>query len=839
MKSNILSAAFVALAASVFADGPFVSGKARFVPLTDRMIRCEWSESGVFEDRPSFTFVNRETPKVDYTVEKLGEDGIILRTARMTLEWYGGAFNESNLVVNGVAALSEDKENLLGTTRTLDGVRGFTNLIPRMERGILSRRGVTVIDDTKTPLFEKTDDHWGEWVVERPTVKDGDYRDLTVFAYGHDYRGALKDYTLVAGKIPLPPRWAFGYWWSRYWLYTDREVRDLIDQIQLADVPIDVFIIDMEWHETWDIGNRPDERDQYGQLWGWTGYTWNRRLFPKPESTLDYLHSRGCKVALNLHPASGIQPVEERYAAFKRDYGWQGDDGVPYRATDAKWADCYFKDVLGPLEEGGVDFWWLDWQQWLKSKYMPSVNNTFWLNHLFFKHQGELKAGKERPFIYHRWGGYGSHRYQVGFSGDTHCSWEVLESIPWFTATSSNVGYGYWGHDIGGHIKPAGNAGLDGELYTRWLQSGVFTPIFKTHSTKTAMIERRIWKYPKHQQYLRDAMKLRYRLAPYIYTAAREAYDTGVSMCRPMYYDSPEVEAAYSVSNAYMFGDSILAATISKPMDKAHGFSEFEVWLPEGRWFDVSAGEVIDGGARVKREYAIFDNPWFIKAGAIIPMYPERVKNLAKIGTDDLEFLFAPGGDKAEALVYEDSGDANDYDTNYRFTKVTRDGDRIVIAPRKGAYTLRFPGMAAPQKVLVNGVETDYSFDPKEFAIVVKTPVMDGGAETVIELKMEANAGEIAAKLNGLKSRYVRVDAITEELKEAMVRQRWCRNLPDSWQIYWQTPARIAAEPTELEKHLALAEKARLEFLGVLDRYALETMDPELVAKIRRLLSVE
>ena len=834
-RSMIVLAAVMAGAAANAASGSFVAGKARFTPLTERMIRCEWSESGVFEDRPSFTFVNRNVPKVEYKVEKTAGGGLVLKTARTTLEWRGGAFTEANLFVNGVAVLSEDRENLLGTTRTLDGVWGFKQLIPKMEKGILSRRGVTVIDDTKTPLFVKTNDHWGEWVAERPTVKEGDYRDLVVFAYGHDYKGALKDYTLVAGKIPLPPRWAFGYWWSRYWLYTDSEVRELIDRIKLADVPIDVFILDMEWHETWGIGDRPDRCDEFGQLWGWTGYTWNRRLFPKPESTLEYLHSKGCKVALNIHPASGIQPVEECYETFKRDYGWQGDKAVPYHATDAKWTDCYFKDVLGPLEEGGVDFWWLDWQQWLQSKYMPSVGNTFWLNHLFFKHRGELNGGKLRPFIYHRWGGYGSHRYQVGFSGDTGCSWDVLAAIPWFTATSANVGYGYWGHDIGGH-NPYEKAGLDGELYTRWLQSGVFTPIFKTHSSKTAMIERRIWKYPEHQEYLREAMKLRYRLAPYIYTAAREAYDTGVSICRPMYYDWPETEAAYSVTNAYMFGDSILAATISRPMDKARGVSELEVWLPEGKWYDVSAGELIEGGRKLKREYAIFDNPWFIKAGAIIPMYPKSVRNLAKIGTKDLEFLFAPGADKAEALVYEDAGDTNDYDRKYRFTKVTREGSRIVIAPRKGAYTLRFPCMAAPRKVLVNGKSVGYSFDPKEFAIVVKTPVMDGAANTVVELVMGEEADEIAAKMSGLKRKYARINAVTEELKEAFRRQVWCRNLPDSWQVYWQTPARIAAEPTELEKHLALAEKARLEFLGVLDRYASEKMDSALVVKIRELL---
>ena len=245
-------------------------GNARFCPVTDRMIRCEWSEDGTFEDRPTLTFTNRDMPPVDFTWERRG-DGVVVRTAGLTLEWTGGTFGATNLVVNGVAVLSEDRENLLGTMRTLDGRTGFSDVLPRMEKGLLSRRGVTAVDDTATPLFVKTDSHWGEWVADRPARRAGSYRDLTVFAYGHDYKGCLGDYVKVAGRIPLPPRWAFGYWWSRYWLYTDKEVRNLLDKMLSVGYPIDVFVIDMEWHETWDIADRPDPFDEFKQRWGWTG----------------------------------------------------------------------------------------------------------------------------------------------------------------------------------------------------------------------------------------------------------------------------------------------------------------------------------------------------------------------------------------------------------------------------------------------------------------------------------------------------------------------------------------------------------------------------------------
>ncbi len=121
-------------------------------------------------------------------------------------------------------------------------------------------------------------------------------------------------------------------------------------------------------------------------------------------------------------------------------------------------------NVLHPLEKQGIDFWWLDWQQEPNTK-LPGVNNTWWLNYLHFTDQ--QREGK-RPLLFHRWGGLGNHRYQIGFSGDTISVWESLAFQPWFTATAANVGYAYWSHDIGGHMPGA----VDPELYTRWIQAG-------------------------------------------------------------------------------------------------------------------------------------------------------------------------------------------------------------------------------------------------------------------------------------------------------------------------------------------------------------------------------
>lgn len=130
-------------------------------------------------------------------------------------------------------------------------------------------------------------------------------------AYGHDYKAALKDYTAFAGKVPLPPRYAFGYWWSRYWSYSDKEMRQLVDNFHTYNIPLDVLVVDMDWHYT---------EPGFG---GWTGWTWNRRLFPDPAKFLGYLKDNDLKITLNLHPADGVAPYEEKYPEMAQ---WMGID---------------------------------------------------------------------------------------------------------------------------------------------------------------------------------------------------------------------------------------------------------------------------------------------------------------------------------------------------------------------------------------------------------------------------------------------------------------------------------------------------------------------------------
>ncbi|MCK5087486.1 MAG: hypothetical protein KAQ90_08195, partial [Melioribacteraceae bacterium] len=610
-------------------DAIVISENVRFTVLTDGLIRMEWTEDGAFEDHASLVFVNRNLPVPEFTKQE--ENGWLnIKTEKLTLKYklHSGKFTDDNLHIefniDGVEKVwkpgLENKGNLFGTIRTLDGFDGeimqwSTKKPIELDPGILSRDGWVIVDDSEKPIFDNSE--W-PWVLPRSEKKQ---QDLYFFCYGYDYKNALKDFIKTAGRIALPPKYAFGIWWSRYWEYTDMELRELVDEFESHDVPLDVLVVDMDWH----ITTKPEWykdgekiKDQAGEGIGWTGFTWNKNYFPDPKKFLKWTNEKGLKVCMNLHPASGIQPHEEKYPEMAETMGIdpKSKKYVPFDIVNKDFANNFMKNILHPMEKDGVDFWWLDWQQWSTTN-IPGVNPTFYLNYVFFSDME--RRNDKRPLIFHRFGGLGNHRYQIGFSGDSFINWKSLNYQPYFTATASNVGFGFWSHDIGGHMRGESFP----ELYTRWIQFGAFSPILRTHCTKsnyTAGIERRIWGYPLEYFYaMREAFHLRKALLPYIYSAAREAFDTGISICRPMYYDNPKTEEAYMFKNQYMFGNDILAAPITKPIGEDSLFVIQKIWLPAGNWIELFSGTILNGGGVIQRAFTLDEIPLYVKEGSIIP----------------------------------------------------------------------------------------------------------------------------------------------------------------------------------------------------------------------------
>ena len=300
-----------------------ILGNARFTVLTPELIRMEWAADGNFEDHASFVFLNRRLPVPEFT-STITSDGhaLEINTGALMLTYTpgpGGRLTPDDLsielTVDGKPVVWHpglaDSENLQGTTRTLDGARGDKTREP-IEPGLVSRSGWALVDDSTRPLFDSAEFDFPDgamspwpWVTLRPA---GERQDWYFFGYAHDYRKALGDYVRVAGRIPLPPRFAFGAWWSRYWDYTDQELDELVRGFRENDVPLDVLVIDMGWHIGQEQLQAAGQVDQSNHGLGWTGYTWNPLLFPDPDQFLAKLHAEGLKATLNLHPASGIEP---------------------------------------------------------------------------------------------------------------------------------------------------------------------------------------------------------------------------------------------------------------------------------------------------------------------------------------------------------------------------------------------------------------------------------------------------------------------------------------------------------------------------------------------------
>lgn len=576
-------------------------GNCRVSVLTERLLRLECDESRVFEDRPSQFALDRHFPEPCCSA-KLRGGSLELRSEGCRVIIGGGL--ELETFTDGLSWHSGQKLNCLGgTARTLDNADGAIELEP----GIFSREGVGLLSDDSL-LFGAD----GELQPRRPGT-----RDLYLFLYGRQFERGLRDFYRLSGRPPLLPRFALGNWWSRFWPYTTGEYLELMERFAAEGTPFSVAVLDMDWHLT----HVPEGYS------GWTGYTWNRELIPEPDKLLERLRGMGLRTALNLHPAEGVQPFEERYGEVAEFMGVTGGETIPFDLNDLRFRRAYFELLLHPLEDMGVDFWWIDWQQGTRST-VEGLDPLWLLNHWHF-----LDAARRgrRPLILSRYAGPGSHRYPVGFSGDTIASWASLDFQPHFTAAAANIGFGWWSHDIGGHM---GDGLRDEELACRWLQFGVFSPICRLHSTCSPDAGKEPWRYsPEIAEIMRRFLALRHRLLPYLHSMNWRSHLEGMPLVRPLYHAWPDRPEAYEYPNVYEFGSQLIVAPVTAPGAGEKRAAEVRLWLPEGLWYDFFTDEVYEGGRRLTLRCPLERIPVFVRSGGIVPMQepdctedlPERI----------------------------------------------------------------------------------------------------------------------------------------------------------------------------------------------------------------------
>lgn len=716
--------------------------------ITESLIRLEWSDSGEFEDRATLMAVDRAflpSGAVDYTTGE--RDGmLVVETPALRLTYDRKPFSKEGLtiVVKGVPDSQfntwhygdDPKGNLGGTARTLDEADGA---IP-LGQGVISRDGWAVLDDSASNVFvtADADGNLPDGVVAYGGIgvapRDHRETDIYFFGYGRRYREAVHDFQKLSGPAPLLPRYALGNWWSRYYRYSEEEYLDLMDRFKREGIPFTTSVIDMDWHLVNDVDPK------YGS--GWTGYTWNPKLFPDPKRFLDGLHERGLRTTVNIHPRDGIRAFEKPYAKAAATVGVDAEaqEPVEFDLTNPKFVQAYF-DMHHDLEADGIDFWWIDWQQGGVTR-QPGLDPLWVLNHM---HYCDSARDGRWPLTFSRFAGPGSQRYPVGFSGDTVITWKSLKFQPYFTSTASNIGYGWWSHDIGGHMFGY----RDEELEARWYQLGAFSPINRLHSSCSPFSGKEPWNFHEPvRSAMVDVLRLRQALMPYLYTMNWRAAVDGDPIVEPMYWANPNLGESYEVPDEFRFGTELVVAPVVDPMDKASMRGKADAWLPQGDWFDFFDGRRYVAADPAGRRLAVWRTidriPVFAKAGGIVPMQSDPLSDMT-VNPRALDVVVFPGADGSFAMR-EDSGEFHDVCADAAaaqeaatvVTAMTWQWDdgrspqfvieaptgNTSVVPERRDWTLIFRGVArSAMQVIVGGEAWDKD--------LVGTTVVDYDAETM------------------------------------------------------------------------------------------------------------
>lgn len=658
----------------------------RITYLTSRLIRVE---SGEFTDLASYTVWNRRFDAGNMQVSRQGKK-IIVETDDVIFTIKGSKPYSVYFKDTKNTEIFSRQKNLKGTRRTLDNTFGRV----RLEHGFITENGVFLLDDSKTILLDEN----GNFVP-----REGNSKDYYAFAYGKNYRETIKAFYKISSPAPLVPRYALGVWWSRYHAYTQKEYLDLMQRFKSEDIPITVATVDMDWHWV----TKKDIKERFGVKYdgcgsyGWTGYSWNTDLFPDYREFLQKLKADNLHITLNLHPADGVHSYEDMYEDMAKAVGADPEtkQKISFRCGDDDFWNAYFDILHKPYEQDGVDFWWIDWQQGKKS----DVKGLDPLNALNHYHYLDNAQDGRMPMILSRYAGFGSHRYPLGFSGDTAISWSVLDFQPYFTANAANVAYSWWSHDIGGHHMGY----RDDDLYMRWLQFGVFSPIMRLHSTAIELLGKEPWKYRSEvYKCAGEWLRFRHKMIPYIFTMDYRTHKDCIALCEPMYYSYPENSNAYNVPNQYMFGSELMVCPITKPQHKELNMGSVRAWIPQGRWTDIFTNQSYEGEKLITLFRDLDTIPVLAKEGAILPMSADRGNK-----TDNPESIeiWAFSGNGSFTLIEDNS--KTDYDEHRAATKF-----EMTYADNKLTFTVyRAQGdlSVIPQKRNFRVIVRDISVDGK------------------------------------------------------------------------------------------------------------------------------
>ena len=671
-------------------DSIIRGNKFRITVLSEILVRLEYSETGSFEDRPTELVMNRNFPKVKFE-KKEDSKYLTIKNSYFTLTYHkempflGSKVSpDQNLRIE---LNNTDKywyfnhpevRNFRGTSFSLDGADGKA----RYGKGLYSTDGFVSLDDSKTLIFNE----------DGSLGKRNDKRiDTYVFMYRRDFGACLRDYFTLTGYPPLIPRYSLGVWWNRNTTYSSKDIERLVFNFNKYRIPLSIIMLGDKWH-----------RDN-GKIT--SGLSFNEKLFKRPKRMAEFLHGKDIRLAVKVDPMQGISPTEDYYLPFKNASGLEGEGVLPFNVFNKNVLSAYFDYLIHPLMNYGVDFFWIDYD---------NINDKTSLRALTHYHFNDFKQiTNRRGITFARNALIAAHRYPIHYTGETIVSWNNLKLLPTYNSTASNIGISWISNDIGGYT-----GGIeDGELYTRFVQFGCFSPIFRLSADEGRYYKREPWKWDiTTQSVCAQYMRLRHSLIPYIYSEAYRYSRTGLPLVQPLYYRYPEIYDEPLYKAEYFFGSGLFVAPITTKRDELMDRTVLKLFLPEGTWYDFTTGKRYAGGRRYTSFYKQEDYPVFARSGTIIPLAILDENHLNDTNPPkNMEIQIFPGASNTYEL-YEDDGISSLYEQDFyimtnidytyqqnNFTVIIRPvaGKSGIIPPHR-AYRIRFRNTREPDDVIIH-----------------------------------------------------------------------------------------------------------------------------------------
>ncbi len=689
----------------------FKGEKYRITILTERLIRFEYSEEGVFYDGLTERVINRDFNVPQYNVK---EDNKYLEISTKYFKLTYAKerpFIASKMAPDAnlkVVLQNTDKiwyfnhpeaRNFKGTNVSLDELGTKT----KFEKGLYSTDGFASIDDSTTLLINE------EGALVEPTMNRV---DTYLFIYRRDFGLCLRDYFTLTGRPSLIPRYALGIWWNKEEIYSFEDLKKLFSSFAKNKIPYSILLLGNEWHTKTDLPK--------------TGYTFNHSLFPNPQNFITYMHERGVRVGLAIDPSEGISREEANYPLIKANLQMEEEKDIPFNVFDTNLLMEYFHHLINPLNDLGVDFYFVDYYN------KKDLNTLRALNYYHFNDY--KKYATRRGMLLSRNGLVAPHRTPIHYSGKTNVSWETLKFLPYFNSTASNIGVSWWSHDVGGYQE-----GIeDSELYLRHVELATFSPIFRFSAKHGHFYKREPWRWDiKTLNIVRDYCQLRHRLIPYLYAEAYKYHVTGLPLIQPLYYMNPEIYDEPNYKNEYYFGGELFVAPITNKKDAVMNRAVEKIFLPNGMWYDFTTGKKFPGNKRYVTFYKDEDYPVFAKAGSIVPLAILEENINVTNPPKKLEIHVFPGKNNTFKL-YEDDGysslfeqgfyilthiDYNYLQNNYTLIIRPVEGKTGIIPPKRD-YKIRFRNTREADDVITyigkDVVVTNNYVEDNDFIVEVK-----------------------------------------------------------------------------------------------------------------------